>query len=219
MVNGNVLERGKRDKLGHRGSKGLAGPQPAPLGCSPGWRGVLARLGGLPGVTAVPREPQHRAPSPAGFPARLWPHGRVLGMAGTELGHVCTQIRVERLGARVPLGASRCHPWLCTGLRWHWGVPEGFWGERCWGVTRGARIGSLRWQGDVTGGCHGPVPGCDGCWHPASGVGCGVPRPLVLPTAGSRGPKRWVVSLCCLLIQPLPDLRMAEVKFSLFALV
>lgn len=67
MVNGNVLERGKRDKLGHRGSKGLAGPQPAPLGYSPvmgGGGGLLATLGGAPGVLPSPGSWSTELPAP-----------------------------------------------------------------------------------------------------------------------------------------------------------
>lgn len=107
MVNGNVLERGKRDKLGHRGSKGLAGPQPAPLGYSPvmGGGGAAGHARGGSRGAAVPRELEHGAPSPTSFPVRLLPRGHVLGMAGTELGQVCTQFGVERLRARVPLEA------------------------------------------------------------------------------------------------------------------
>lgn len=58
--------------------------------------------------------------------------------------------------------------------------------------------------------------GFGGCWHPTARVAPGVASPVSLPSAGSRGRRSgWVVSLCCLLVQPLPGLRVVEVKFSL----
>lgn len=101
---------------------------------------------GAPGVPATPGEPQYGARSPTSSPARLLPRCHGLGTVGTELGQGCTQTGEERLGARVPLEASCCHPRL-----WHQGIAEEFWGERSWGTTRGARTGSLRQQGDVGG--------------------------------------------------------------------
>ena len=75
MVNGNVLERGKRDKLGHRGTKGLAGPKPAPPGCPPAMGGLLLGSGGSQGAcrprgaAALGSQPR-RLPSSALAP---WP--------------------------------------------------------------------------------------------------------------------------------------------------
>lgn len=105
MVNGNVLARGKRDKLGHWGSEGMAGPQPAPLRCIPVMGGAAGRARGAPRVPAIPGEPQHRASSPAGFPARLLPRSHGLGMAGAKLRQVCTQIWGEEAGCKGPIGS------------------------------------------------------------------------------------------------------------------
>lgn len=111
MVNGNVLERGKRDKPGHWRAKGWLVPNLHPWGASPPW-GCCWKGSGAPGVSVIPGESQHRPPGPTSLPVWLLPHGCGLETAGTER---CTQIGVEGLGVRVLLRASWCHPWLCTG--------------------------------------------------------------------------------------------------------
>jgi len=193
------LRGGSGTNWGIGGPKGWQVPSLHPRGAPLRWGGCCwAR--GAPRVPAVPGEPRRWAPSPAGFPARLLPRGRGLGTVGTEIGQVCTQIRAERLGARVPLGASWCHPWLCTGLRWHRGIPEGFWGERWWGVTRGSRTGSLQWQGDVTGVVTAPCRAAMGAatLQQAWDVGSLDPSPFPPPAHVARrgGWFRFAVSSC-----------------------
>lgn len=102
MVNGNVLERRKRDGLGHWGSEGLAVPQPAPgLIPATGARGARSGMPGDIRGASSPGELQ-QCPSPTGFPGQLLPRGHILGSAGTELAQGCTQFGAD---ARVPLGA------------------------------------------------------------------------------------------------------------------
>lgn len=99
MVNGNVLERRKRDGLGHWGSERLAVPQPAP-GLIPATGARGARLG-MPGDIWGASSPRGLQQCPW-FPGQLLPRGHGLGSAGTELAQGCTQFGVD---ARVPLGA------------------------------------------------------------------------------------------------------------------
>ena len=89
-------------------------------------------------------------------------------------------------------------------------------------------LGTALAQGCTQCGVGASIPLGTPCCHPWHRAPRGIPegvwgaggqheelRPH--PSSGSRGRGRWVVLLCCLLIQPLPDLRTAEVKFSLFA--
>lgn len=209
MVNGNVLERGKRDKLGHRGSNGLAGPQPAPLGYSPVMGGgLLATPGGAPGALPSPGSWSTELPAPPASQFGSCPVAMSWEWQGPSWAR-----SAPNLGWRGCVQGSHWKRFNATrGSAPGCGGTGAF--QRGFGVTSAGRLQKAA----AFEGCHSPEMGCDGCWHPASGVGCRVPRHFTLPSAGSRGPKRWVVSLCCLLVQPLPDLRMAEVKFSLFTL-
>ncbi|XP_064252633.1 myocyte-specific enhancer factor 2B isoform X2 [Passer domesticus] len=166
-----------------RGHRGTQGSPTAPWHPAWHWGGLLAELG-------VPELSPTRSCHPSA--PQLLPVAVLWGQRG-QPGRVCPHIGV---GMRDPLGTPQCHPWFCpVGGTW------GFWGGSCCGGGRRAGIGGV-----TAGGCPSAATG-SGVLAPLGQGGTGCHQPRVPARAGSGRRGGWVVSLCWLLVQPLPGLR------------
>lgn len=170
MVNGNVLERRKRDGLGHWGSERLAVPQPAP-GLIPATGGLEGLAWGCPGTFGEHR-PLEGYSNVLGSQASSCPVAMVWGQRGWSWPRAAPNLGRMR-GSRWEHGDANhgsvpgFHGTKPPGI-----IPEGFWGDQCWGDSK-------RSPGCVPTGSAGcnrdrcPVLGCSQGWHLAAGLGSG----------------------------------------------